>query len=256
MAAAVKPHRDYYCYVLFRADGSPFYVGKGRKNRWLVHEKEAKRGRSYKDNIICEMIDAGQEVPKVKIAEGLDAATAAAYEIAWIAALGRHPTGPLTNLTAGGDGCVELSAESRAKIAASLTGRSNGPHSAEARAKMSAALSGNARGPHAAEHKDAIRAAMKAQWADPVIRSRRAGGGMKGRKHSPETIAKMREKALARITDAQRDRMRQIGESRRGQPSPKGMLGKKFTQEQKQRVLAGQQAYYARKREEKGLSNG
>lgn len=43
-------NKDYYIYVLFRLNGVPFYLGKGRRNRWHYHEQHAIAGGSHKDN--------------------------------------------------------------------------------------------------------------------------------------------------------------------------------------------------------------
>jgi plasmid stability protein len=132
---------DSYVYVLFRADGTPFYVGKGRNGRWLQHEQDAKRGvRSHKANIIRRMLADGLlEIPKVKIAEGLTHEESVAYEIAFIDAIGRRPRGPLVNLTEGGEGMPDPSQETREKLRAAKLGTTL---SAEGRAKLSAAKLG------------------------------------------------------------------------------------------------------------------
>jgi hypothetical protein len=97
--------REYYVYILYRPGTRiPFYVGKGCGDRWLVHEKYAKRGRSYKDNIICKAQDAGQKIPKCKIKENLTWAEAYRLEEELIKKIGREPNGPLVNQTLGGEG--------------------------------------------------------------------------------------------------------------------------------------------------------
>jgi hypothetical protein len=144
--------RRFYVYVLLREDGTtPFYVGKGSGSRWAEHERRAKRGKSYKDNIICQMRDKGIPLLKIKVADALTHAEATQLEIDMIAKIGRHPHGPLTNLTRGGEGVVGLdpamiarraqqqvgrkaSEQTRRRIAAGATNPS-----AETRAKMSAA---------------------------------------------------------------------------------------------------------------------
>jgi hypothetical protein len=172
-----EPHvhrADFYVYVLFRADGRPFYVGKGRRDRWLCHERDIRKmipsHNHRKDAIIRQMLSAGlAEVPKIKIHEGLTERCASAYEIALIAAIGRAPDGLLVNLTAGGEGISGYSSnrgrvaspETRAKISAANRGR---VHSPETRAKMSAKIM-------TAEQRAKISAAHR------------------GRRPSPQTIA-------------------------------------------------------------------
>lgn len=236
MAAATEPHSDYYIYVLFRENGAPFYIGKGRKKRWFVHEQEVRRGRSYKDNIICDMMDRGVEVPKVKLAQWLTSSQAAAYEIAWIAALGRHPNGPLTNRTAGGDGCRDMTPDIRAKIAASVTGKKYGPPSAETRQKISKAQIGRKRGRQPDEVQAKRSEALKRAWADPENSARWRKAGMRGREHSPETKEKIRQAALARVDEKTREKMRAVGQANKGKPGSNGMLGKKHTDEWRARM--------------------
>jgi hypothetical protein len=121
---------NFYIYILFRDDGTPFYVGKGNGNRWNQHElavrnKAKRRGENlHKTNIIRKMFAAGwTEVPKIKIAERLTREKACEYEIAWITALGRRPDGPLVNRTNGGDGTAAPSEETRQKMRAAKLGK-------------------------------------------------------------------------------------------------------------------------------------
>jgi hypothetical protein len=131
---------DFYVYVLFRENGVPFYVGKGQKSRWLDHEAGARRGeRGHRFSIIRKMQARGAEVPKVKLHEGLTEIVAHEYEVALITAIGRHPRGPLVNLTNGGEGVSDPAPEVRAKLAAAASSRER---SREERAKISAALIG------------------------------------------------------------------------------------------------------------------
>jgi hypothetical protein len=130
---------DFYVYALFRSDGRVFYIGKGRNRRWAYHEEEAKRGRKgHRFSIIREMLARGVEMPAVKLHEGLTEAVAHNYEIALIKAVGRHPHGPLVNITAGGDGVsgLKFSQETLARMAATRRGKK---FSDKARANVSAA---------------------------------------------------------------------------------------------------------------------
>jgi NUMOD3 motif len=134
-------HNDYYCYILFRRKPrvEPFYVGIGRGDRWLHHERGAKREKPYRDTntrkraIIQAILRDGLDVPKIKFATGLTKAEAAALEILLIATLGRSPNGPLVNLTDGGDGIEgkPKSASHRAAISAALKGKKHSPEQRE-----------------------------------------------------------------------------------------------------------------------------
>lgn len=109
-----------YVYILYREDGvTPFYVGKGRNSRWLIHERDAWKGNSRKDRIIQSMTARGfTDIPKLKVASDLSDPQAKALERFLIAAIGRAPHGPLVNHTDGGDGVENLSDEAKAKKAA------------------------------------------------------------------------------------------------------------------------------------------
>ncbi|MFZ0270983.1 MAG: GIY-YIG nuclease family protein [Acidobacteriaceae bacterium] len=91
----------YYVYELIdpRTD-TPFYVGKGKRNRIDHHEAEAKRGNSSKKcALIREIWDAGLSVRKAKLREFRDEDEAFEYEVARIAEIGSEN---LTNGTLGG----------------------------------------------------------------------------------------------------------------------------------------------------------
>ncbi len=113
---------DFYVYVLFRPDGSPCYVGKGRGNRWRHHEQ---KGKCSNHRLAAIIARAGCELPKVKIREGLASSEACKIEVAIIAAIGRGRNGPLVNLTDGGEGLggVPMPDDIKRKIARANTGR-------------------------------------------------------------------------------------------------------------------------------------
>jgi hypothetical protein len=228
---------DSYVYVLFRADGTPFYVGAGRKSRWADHEKHARHGFGPdvpRLNIIREMTKRGfKGIPKVKIAEGLTHEEARVREMALIAVIGRHPNGPLTNQTPGGDGYREHSVEHQAeraarnrarvwtpemreKVAASLRGKKLSP---ETIAKRSATVVGRVR---SAEHRASLSAALR------------------GKPKSPEHVAK-------------------VAAARRGKPLPKlsaehkaaignAHRGKVYSAETRAKISAARKEYYAKRR--------
>lgn len=214
---------DFYVYALFRETGQPFYIGKGRGKRWRMHEQEAdsRVHNPHKSAIIRNMLAGGwTEIPKVKLAQNLSNEQARAYEIAWIAALGRRPRGLLANKTDGGEGTVgyRFTSEQRAKLSAIFTGRKASP---ETRAKMRAAAIRNiVRNPERL-------AKMQAASKTPEARAKTSAAcrGLKrsaktcaaiaafhrGRKRSPETRAKMKafqsnrtSEHRARIADARR----------------------------------------------------
>lgn len=118
----------FYVYILFRPwDGSPFYVGKGKKHRWLEHERTiSSHINKHLSNILKKSREKNLEVPKVKIRENLSESDAFDLEIKLIAAIGRKKDGgSLVNMTNGGEGASGLvfSQESRAKISRFHKGR-------------------------------------------------------------------------------------------------------------------------------------
>lgn len=168
MATPPVPHKDFYVYALFRADGgTPFYIGKGRGNRINIHERDAMRNTSHKDRIIQSMHAAGiKEIPKAILISGLTDEEAKQSEIDLIQLIGRWPTGPLSNLTSGGDGVASLAPESRARKSA----------------------------------------ANVASWADPSVREKRTKGI--ARVWTAERRAKHSVEVIAAMTPARRERMR------------------------------------------------
>jgi len=218
---------DFYVYALFREDGRVFYIGKGRGRRLADHEMAARRGdRGYRNAVIREMQARGIELIRTKIHDGLTEDVAHAYEIALIAAIGRHPHGPLTNLTDGGEGFVgfkhatgrKQSPEHVAKISAAMRGRKLSPEhiaamsvsqlgrkaTLETRVKMSVKRRGRSRSPEAIAKTAASNRGKKrtpeacanmslAQRGSAAVRERmvRLAKVNRGRRLSPEHIEKM-----------------------------------------------------------------
>ena len=96
--------RTFYVYILFDWLGIPRYVGKGQGARWLHHERYTDPINTAKNEFIEQTWAMLGDIPKIKIREGLTNAEAIVIEISVIAAIGRFPDGPLTNMTPGGDG--------------------------------------------------------------------------------------------------------------------------------------------------------
>lgn len=201
---------NYYVYALFRENGQPFYIGKGKGPRWTEHKSEAKAGkRGYRFNIIRGMISREFDFPRIKIHEGLTETVAYEYETALIRAIGRYPNGPLVNLTNGGEGTSgriwtaearakmsrrEISLETRAKM--SQSARTKPPVTAETRARMSAA-SRNI--PSESREKAAIAKRGRKhslEWRENI---RRALKGRPGKPATPETRAKMSAAQAGRV---------------------------------------------------------
>lgn len=186
----------YYVYVLFRPwDGTPFYIGKGKGDRWLCHEDFGERHKNkHVANIFKRARRLGLDVPKIKVREGLSEADAFIAEIALISAIGRSDKkrGTLANRTDGGEGSSGLvySQEHREKIRAASIGRY---HSEEARRLMSEIAK---RRPE--EHLQKISVALKGRPL-PEWHKQKLKLAHKSRKPiSEETRAKMRTAQQAR----------------------------------------------------------
>jgi hypothetical protein len=111
----------YYVYVLARPDGRVFYVGKGKGRRIWDHDKEARKGHQcHKCNIIRKIWRQGGEVQRYTVLVTASEQEALDYECELIAQYGRKN---LSNLTDGGEGQRNPSAETREKISRALRGR-------------------------------------------------------------------------------------------------------------------------------------
>jgi hypothetical protein len=199
-----------YVYLLFRPDGRPLYVGKGKDNRWLAHERKGHKEHhphrnKHLRNVIALAKDMGKELPKVKLIDNVSDAEAIALEKLFIAAIGRELNGgPLLNLTDGGDG-PEGYKPSQELIDRQVAIRKGWHHTDEHKAKVSAMFKGKPKTP---EHNAKVSASNKGKkrtngwWSTPEgraahgarIKAIREANGTYG--HTDETKAKIREKRL------------------------------------------------------------
>lgn len=123
---------SYYVYLYLKPDGTPFYVGKGKGDRWKWHLTEAKKYSStdtnrLKVNTIRKILKSGQE-PIVKFVDSnISEEQAFELEEFLISEIGRIDlgTGTLTNLTNGGEGTSGHShtEDSKLKISAAISGK-------------------------------------------------------------------------------------------------------------------------------------
>src|SRR4029077_10823087 len=191
---------DFYVYALFRENGVPFYIGKGRHYRWGFHEWDAKRGTSgHKHSIIRNMQLRGVEIIKIRLHEGLTEVIAHDYEVALIKAIGRGDAGPLVNFTDGGEGLsgTKRTAEIRSKIsisqrnsklvAAAHAARIGKKLTPETRAKISIAHRGRI---HSAESRANMSKAHKGQGQTPEVLEKMAAA-RRGKPMSAEHKAKI-----------------------------------------------------------------
>lgn len=124
--AQIARSAAHYVYVLCQSDGTPFYVGKGVRQRCFHHEAEARNTErlTHKLNLVRSMHGRGEAVSYC-IESSFDLeADAHARERFLINLFGRHDQGrgPLTNQTDGGEGQSNPSEESRERRRRSLWG--------------------------------------------------------------------------------------------------------------------------------------
>ena len=200
---------DYYVYCYFRLTGEPCYIGIGRGNRWKRHLSLS--SNRHLRNIVNK---SPSELPHVRLHVGLTVDVAKEYEIAFIAAIGRSPHGPLVNLTNGGDGTHGIDSETRALMAAAKAGRTLSP---ETRAKMSDAHTGKTKSD---QHLANISAALRGKTRKPHSAEHRAkiGRGQIGRIASDKTRDKMRDAQLGKRPSA--ETLAKLSAIRKGKPSP------------------------------------
>lgn len=109
---------SFYTYI-YHDRGTAIYVGKGKDDRAHDHLKLAKN--RHFDSKLAKMKREGRE-PYIQIIDAPDEAAAFEMEELLIAMLGRRDlgTGPLCNMTDGGEGWSNPSEENRIKMKAAL----------------------------------------------------------------------------------------------------------------------------------------
>lgn len=174
--------RTWYIYALVdpRTD-EVRYVGwtYTLKKRLRTHIIRRHRQNNHKAHWIIQLVNQGLEPRMLVLEEGSGDWQEA--ERRWIAHY--RATGNLTNMTDGGDGTPGLypSEETRRKMSAVHKGKYVTP---ETRAKLSANGKGLKRSPEVIAHMSAIR------LGKPQTRTAKATAANRGRKQTPEHIAK------------------------------------------------------------------
>lgn len=197
--------KRHYVYTLAYPDGRVFYVGKGVNKRIIAHESEVRRGDAvnpYKANVIKSIWASGGKVVKEKIAYFETHEEALQYEIALIFFMDG-----LTNLTNGGEGASglkingrTLSAETRRKISASMTGK---PKSEEHRRNMlGRQISEETRRKLSKPRSEEVRL--------------RISQGLKGQPYSEERLRRMSEVQRGKVLSA--EHRRKIADALKGRP--------------------------------------
>lgn len=179
---------DFYVYALLRPNGNIFYVGKGSGKRITEHGLRCDKSNPFKNRIIAKIRASGMEPLRVFLAKGLTEAQAFAREKFTIMSIGRHPSGPLANLTNGGEGvCGHKHSEAtRQKLRISHTGY---VHTPEQTRKIALANKGRKHTPEAIAK---IKTARE-KAAPPSLEARaKMSAARKGKPLTEETRAKLR----------------------------------------------------------------
>ena len=154
--------------------------------RLAQHIKDAKGGKkSYKCNLIRNILDGGNFVVPIILQTGISWDQACQAEIFYIADY-RNRGHILTNITAGGDGGFGLrhTLGARAKMSSAKQGKKRSP---ETCLKISLAHQGKKRSP---EHCAKMSEARRGSKRSPETRAKISAAN-KGRKLSPEHCAKL-----------------------------------------------------------------
>lgn len=124
-----------YCYLDTRKPGNftygdfnfnyePFYIGKGKKNRCIVHLKECYNKNIFFKRKINKIIKTTGDAPIIiKIEENLEEDCAFELEKKLIKLIGRHDLGlgTLVNMTDGGEGLTNCSEFTKEKLRISFS---------------------------------------------------------------------------------------------------------------------------------------
>lgn len=194
----------FYAYIHARPDGTPFYIGKGRGRRATdfvarnAHHKNITAKYGIKNILVSKHECSSEEF-------------AFALEVGMIKCFKRMGV-TLVNMTDGGEGpCGAIvSAETRAKMSASRTGKKLPPHSDERRAKNSASKKGKPGHLHTPESRAKLIANHKGMTGLKHSEESRIKIGLasKGYVHTDEARAKMSAAQQGRIYVAPSDEAR------------------------------------------------
>jgi hypothetical protein len=198
----------FYVYVIFRPNGIPCYVGKGRGGRWEDHEKKPHQTNKRLASIIRR---AGGNLPKIKVREELTSQEAVDLEILLISILGRGFRGGwLVNATDGGEGVSGPDQETIQRIIRTRVGK---PLSEEHRAKL--VMAARNREPEIANK---IRLSRVGKMRHTEATKAKMSATRKGRVKTTEWLAALSASQRGRPKPHAKEQDKKTGDALRGRP--------------------------------------
>ena len=119
--------KEFYVYALFRPwTGEPCYIGKGKGYRIREHQYRTRAGVHQNKHLSAIIRKAGGEIPAIILRSGLTESQAFETEMALISAIGRGTSGPLVNMTGGGEGSCGAAHSDATRIKISQSKKQSG----------------------------------------------------------------------------------------------------------------------------------
>lgn len=185
-----------FVYIWKKPDGTPFYVGFTKNKRRSNPKNNGGR------NWLCQktLDEIGAHLVIIELRPVTSAKEGTALECQLIAEIGRiqTSTGPLTNLTSGGEGAHLPTPEHREKLRQAMLNPNHPVRSPEAREKQKARMRdtdvkvlfiGDANPAKRPE----VRAKIKAKWTDPAYREAMSTRKVRGPVTSEEEKNRLRK---------------------------------------------------------------
>jgi hypothetical protein len=249
----VKKYSVYELWVM--GEDSPFYVGKGVKDRPYSHLRLArKKDMSFKSKKIRKAWSMNLPIIIKRVFRTDINEEAIEEEIRLIALYGRkdNGTGSLTNHTSGGDGIINLSEEARKRKSEKLKGNKyQEPHrSEETKKKIGKFFAGR---PLSEEHRQKLSIKLKGNKNGLGNKSRlgrsnskehiqKTSDSNRGQKRSEEIRRRMSiaQKKVNRGGPLSEEHRRKIGDAQRGRKKPP------MSEETRKKLSNITKKYYAR----------
>ncbi len=242
----------YYVYILTDPrDGVIKYVGRGTGRRWLWALRD-KCDRPYGvESWVRLLRKLGLNPDVTMVLVDLSKEQACRWEVDLINFIGRHPDGPLLNVSIGGaGGCGKHSDKTKRKLSQALKGIKRGPMCEEHRLAISKALIGKT---VSSETRQKLAKAATGKTASEETR-RRIGKASKGRKPSKEARQKMSDAGKGKTFSD--ETKRKLAKGRKGKKHTLKARGKMSRAAKKRRPKRTKDGRFARKVATSDYSSG